>query len=711
MDGTAVNITGATLNSNLLNALGSVAAVDVGDGTTFGVGATQTIGSLNNAGTISNNGIVNMTGAITLTVGSATNNLTSAYTGTITGATGALTKAGSGTMTLSGLSSTAASNYGGLTTLSAGTLVLNTGDVALTGGLTFGAAATTTAVAMDIDAINATFGGALTMNINSSTASTITVDANKTLTINNNVQIGATTPAAATTVSKLTINGGGNFNVTTAAAGTFTVGGSTSTTNAQNTTLDLTALASTTINTSTTGTLRVNPSGATNLTDAKATFLLPTPVVADTVATATITAGTIAVGNASLFNSQAGQINTITLGTGLTTLNVDTISVGTGGRDIGQIIFGQAAGDIVIRAALGGSNRATAINIGTGGAGTGTTEATTNNLVDFSGHDADILVTSLNVGNQARIGNLTSEFKFGQGSGSIASVLDATNVNIGFRTGTASTTSILTNRVNIGGGTVTFGDVGGTGAGVDIGNSTYSGAGVASTIGELNISGGSVTINNSTALSAAVRLGTNAATGGGTVTASMNLTGGTTTLGGNIIRNATAPRTTSTVLLNGANATLNMGGFNIGTATELITFDVRQGTLQNLGQFNGGANLVKTTSGTLTIGGTNTYTGNNLFQEGTVIAVGGANNRLSTAGLTLGSSTTSAILQLGNGSGSSDQTFTSLATSGTGTANAIVNGNAAFSTLTINQSTNTQFKNNINNINLYAHLFQEVYQC
>jgi fibronectin-binding autotransporter adhesin len=623
--------------------------------------------------------------------------------GTGTGADG-LTKTGLGSLSIN-----ASNSYTGATTLDNGTTTFTATQnlAATTNSLIIGsAAATTTPVTVDFDNVNATFGGALTMNINSATASTITVDAARTLSIGGNVQIGATTPAVANTVTKLTLNGGGAFNVTTAAAGTFTVGGSTSTTNAQDTTLDLTALASTTINTSTTGTLRVNPSGTTNLAGAKATLLLPTPVVADTVATATITAGTIAVGNASLFNSQAGQINTITLGTGLTTLNANTINVGTGSRDIGQIIYGQADGDLIIRAA-DGTSRATLIAIGTGGASTGTTEATTNNLVDFSSHDADILVTSLNVGNQARIGNLVSEFKFGAGDASLASVLDATNVNIGFRTGTASTTSILTNRVNLSGGTVTFGNVGGTGTGVDIGNSTYNQAGAASTIGELNISGGTVTIHNSTALSAAVRLGTNVAAGGGTVTASMNLTGGSTTLGGHIIRNATAPRTTSTLLLDGASATLDMGGFNIGTATELITFDLRQGTLQNLGEFNGGANLVKTTSGTLTIGGTNTYTGSNVFQEGTVIAAGGAANRLSQTGLTLGNSTTSAVLQLGNGSGSSDQTLTSLATSGTGTANAIVGGNATASTLTINQSTNTTFEGNIggtgtnqNNLNL-----------
>ena len=220
------------------------------------------------------------------------------------------------------------------------------------------------------------------------------------------------------------------------------------------------------------------------------------------------------MGNAGQFSSQAGQINTISLGTGLTTLNANTINVGTGARDIGQIIYGQAGGDLKIRAADGAS-RATLIAIGTGTATTGTSEATTNNLVDFSSHDADILVTTLNVGNQARTGNLISEFKFGAGDSSLASVLDVTNVNIGFRTGTATTTIILTNRVNISGGAVTFGNGAGSGTGVKVGSSAYDQAGAASTIGELNISGGTVLINNSTTLAAALQLGDNVSAGGG----------------------------------------------------------------------------------------------------------------------------------------------------------------------------------------------------
>jgi len=664
--GGVTSLTNGTLTLNGDNT-GAAGGVTVAAGTTLNLGHANALGSGTltfNGGTLDNTsgGLLTLggSGAQTWNTGftfNGTNNLAmgsgavtlganipvtvSAGNLTVNGViddgvnTFNLEKTGAGTFTLG-----AANTYGGATTISAGTLAFTANQTlaAATNTLLFGASAASTTVGTLVLTADATFGGAMIVNTNSATDSQISIGSGKTLTFNGNVQIGATTPALASTVTKLTLNGGGVFNVTTAAAGTFTVGGSTSTTLAQNTTLDLTALVSTTINTSATGTLRVNPSGATNLSGAKATLLLPAPVVADTVATATITAGTIAVGNAGLFASQAGQINTIRLGTGLTTLNADTLNVGTGTRDIGQIIFGQAGGDLKMRAA-DGTSRATLFAVGTGGATTGTTEATTTNLVDLSTHDANLLVTTLNVGNQARAGNLISEFKFGAGDSSLASVLDATNVNIGFRTGTATTTSILTNRLNISGGAVTFGNGAGSGTGVKIGSSTYDQAGVASTIGELNISGGTVLINNSTTLAAAVQLGANASAGGGTVTASLNLTGGTTTLGGHIIGNATAPRTTSTVTLNGAGAILNMGGKNIGTASVLITFNAQAGTLRNLAQLNGGGVLTKSTTGTLLLDTANTFTGGVTLSAAGGKVIAGHSNALGTGTVTLNSNT------------------------------------------------------------------------
>jgi autotransporter-associated beta strand protein len=303
---------------------------------------------------------------------------------------------------------------------------------------------------------------------------------------------------------------------------------------------------------------------------------------------------------------------------------------------LGRIIFCQAAGDLILRAA-DGSSRSTAINVGAGGGGTASSGSTI--LVDFSGHDADILVSSLNVGNQPRTGTQGYEFKFGAGDHSLASKLDVTNVSIGFRAGATSTTAITTSRVNLSGGTVMFGNVSGTGTGVDIGNSSYAQTGAAGIVGELNISGGSVTLHNSNSLGAAVRLGTNVVAGGGTVTASMNLSGGATTLGGDIIRNATSPRTASTVKISGG--TLDMGGNNLGTATELITLTAESGTLQNVATINGTGGLTKTTAGTLTISGSNTYSGATTVTDGTLV-LGATNVLPDSSAVSIGAATLNA---------------------------------------------------------------------
>lgn len=151
-----------------------------------------------------------------------------------------------------------------------------------------------------------------------------------------------------------------------------------------------------------------------------------------------------------------------------------------------------------------------------------------------------------------------------------------------------------------------------------------------------------------------------------------------------------------------------MTGHSIGSAAQTITLVAASGTLANLGELNGGGTFAKTTGGTLIMAGTSTYTGATAVQEGRMILQGGASNRISSStSVVLGNLTTSGVLQLGDASGTSDQTVGSLASSGTGTANAVVGGNAASSTLTVNQSTTTTYAGTIggtgtneNNLNL-----------
>lgn len=127
-NGTALNITAGTVNSNQTTALGNLAAVSVSSGATFNAGASQTLGSLSGGGSTT-------LGANTLTVGSA-NNLSSTFSGSISGSGGNLVKAASGTLTLTGTST-----YSGTTTVSDGKLVIgSTGTINSTSGVSIGAA-------------------------------------------------------------------------------------------------------------------------------------------------------------------------------------------------------------------------------------------------------------------------------------------------------------------------------------------------------------------------------------------------------------------------------------------------------------------------------------------------------------------------------------------------------------------------------------------
>jgi autotransporter-associated beta strand protein len=454
---------------------------------------------------------------------------------------------------------------------------------------------------------------------------TITIASGKTLTVTSNVLIGPV-PTAANQLTTLVVTGG-SLAITTAAAGTVTVEGNSGT-NAfsENSTLDLTGLTTATISASATGTILIGNSAPTNVSGNQGELLLPTPGVSNTTPVSTLTAGTLTVGPGSGFNSSATQINQLVLGTGLNTLDVNTINVGTGARDIGTITFANANGNITIRGAAGGVTRA-ALNIGTGGATTGTANAATNDLVDFTGHSADLLLSALNVGNQARIANLNSTFSFDTGT------LDTTGATVGFRTGTVTTTAILNDTINLGGGTVTIGA-----SGLDIGNSTYNQTGVTTLTGTVNVTGGTVTVANSATLGAAIRLVTNSggATNGANVTGTLDITGGSVTVAGDIIRGTVTGAQANAAVVTLDGGVLDLGGHNLGTAAGLITnVNLRSGTLRNVAQINNGASISKTASttdpinNTLTLAGTNSYSGAFSIASGIVDVT--TNGGLSTA--------------------------------------------------------------------------------
>jgi autotransporter-associated beta strand protein len=118
--------------------------------------------------------------------------------------------------------------------------------------------------------------------------------------------------------------------------------------------------------------------------------------------------------------------------------------------------------------------------------------------------------------------------------------------------------------------------------------------------------------------------------------------------------------------------------------------DVYSGNLLNGTGSGVGGSLVFNGIGSETLLGTgNTYTGGTSIQKGTLI-LGHGGVLAATNTITLGSGANSGTFQLGDSTAAVNTTVTNLQTSGTGTANAVVGGNSAVSTLTVNIASGSQ---------------------
>ncbi len=529
-----------------------------------------------------------------------------------------LIKSGAGNLTLAN-----AGAYSGGTTVDNASLIFSV-DQTLSGPLTFSAAAGNTTVStLGLTNVNTTFNGALTVQTNSTLADTINVGSGKTLTLNGGITIGAASPGANWN-SKLTIGGGGTLTVSAGTGGLVQVGGNNANAagDSEASTLDLTGLQAVILNTSATGTLRVAQPNAANVTGNQAALLLPTPVagITPTTPVTTITAANLNVGDGNGNGSGTNQTNALILGTGLTTLNATNLNVGTGGRDFGQITFAGGNGTIKIRAADGTSRAA--LNIGTGAASTGVGPGTgvTNN-VDFTGHNADMLLSTVAVGTQTtRATAYTSSLTFDTGTLEMSSLAAGTRTS---ETTNGTGAARITNaNITFAGGTVTidsgilqFGDMAG---------SYVTGTQLPTINPTLSISGGTVTIGATagTAITMAKVVSTGSSVAE-TVNAIINISGGATTIGGNIVKVGTSGTGTGTVTntatINLTGGTFDMGGNSIGSSAQTIAFAPQAGTLQNLAQLNGGGVLTKSAAGALTLAGTNSYTGNTAITQGSLL--------------------------------------------------------------------------------------------
>jgi fibronectin-binding autotransporter adhesin len=294
-----------------------------------------------------------------------------------------------------------------------------------------------------------------------------------------------------------------------------------------------------------------------------------------------ITAAAVRVGNSS-----TGSAHRLWLGGGTNVIQTDLINLGAGNRDSGIIDFASTGASVSLRN-VAGTGRVAAVNLGP--QSSQTTGYTTANLIDFTGNTADVAIGTFATSLGAKTASNTNDLSFDTGT------LDIRSINMAAVKGTGAST----NRITIGGGTVRLG---GSAAFSDAGTGTLTLATAGS--GELIINGGTVTTT------ASLLKGTGAGT--------------------------------ATVTINGG--TLDMGGTNIGAATNTVVLAAQSGTLQNVGQVNNGAGWTKSTAGTLILAGTNTYTGDTTVSDGVLEladnaqlkfvlgATTGANNRLTGGG-------------------------------------------------------------------------------
>jgi autotransporter-associated beta strand protein len=132
----------------------------------------------------------------------------------------------------------------------------------------------------------------------------------------------------------------------------------------------------------------------------------------------------------------------------------------------------------------------------------------------------------------------------------------------------------------------------------------------------------------------------------------LNVLGGTVTVGGDIIQVLAAGASNHLGTLNLNGGTLDLSGKKIGGSSSANNIDnliFASGTLRNVAEINNGAALTKTTAGTLILAGTNTYTGATSVKAGTVVVSG---SLLGSATVTVGDAANLATSAILGGSGS-----------------------------------------------------------
>jgi|GEM_PF-2813170 len=522
---------------------------------------------------------------------------------------------------------------GKLTIGTSGSLIVTTDNqIDITGELKFGAtigSATHSTLDLTDGSINV---GSLRVQTDlgntgaTSPTNNIIIGTGKSLNVSGLVNIGFDNGSNTTT--NLTMSGNGALNIGTLASPTnlnANVGVSLTTDRINYVNWDMSALAEMNMYLGT-GIFKIgadnNTNGGIGGSGSGVTVILPasTKIVAGTILMDALDSGS------KLFK--------LSLGSGISTLNVDTITVGgNSARSSNTINFNSGTGILTVKA-KDGQSRAT-LNVQNSNNSTSNTQI---GIFDVRGHSADLYLSTVTIGKRDNTGVITTGKAAGAGSLLFdTGTFDATTLNIANRVfnGSASeslvgnTESIAGNIVGLasfGGGTVNIGTVdlarhgatnlGGTVQGlieffgsntstlgaVTMATAASSVSGAPDAKGIINITAGTVSIASINGASAAANT---------TATANVNLSGGTLTMGGNITR--TGGSGTSAFNFNLSGGTLDMGGFAIGTtgAVSNVNFTWTNGTLKNVSGLNGADGITVDTgnqSNPVYLDGTNTFT-------------------------------------------------------------------------------------------------------
>jgi autotransporter-associated beta strand protein len=375
--------------------------------------------------------------------------------------------------------------------------------------------------------------GSLSYNFESSTLQhTTAIAAGQILGVTGGFSVlTVTNPAAPTNVSFTGATGTLNLTGTTVQLSNATQASVASTTS-----VDMSALGTLTANlTGGSSVFRVGGGGnGGNTTGNIVTLKL--------AANSTITAVTTGVSDFSNSNTTQKML----LGSGTNTINTTSLRVGNsaGGRSSGELSFNSGTGTLLLRG-LDGVSAVSTMNLVNS---TGNTGNSINSVVNFASHSVDAKITSLTMARRTGTGTSASGFvsqstlTFDQGIFEVAgTTIMGANGNLGL-VGKIQAT------INIGGGTASFGAI----------NMADNSAGDTSK----------------------------------TITAALNLTGGTTTVNGDIVRLGTT-NSFATLTLNGASAVLDMTGDDL---TNLTAITYTDGLLKNLGTVNTGLTLAGTGS-------------------------------------------------------------------------------------------------------------------